>query len=226
MTDRRFTLLDTATVVTAAAILAAAAWIAVKGPMGPIPMHFDIQGRPDRWGDRNELAGTFALMAGLVGLTAGGMSWFAARTEDPSRRRGLRVGQLVSLLAIAVITVILAMTILGAGQGDLAASPGLATAGLGFVMLVIGAFLGRVAPNPVVGVRTPWSYKSRLAWDRSNRLAGRLFFGLGLAGVLAGPFLGATVGTTALIIGILIAAAWSAFESWRVWRTDPDRQPF
>ena len=24
----------------------------------------------------------------------------------------------------------------------------------------------------------------------------------------------------------LIAALWSVFESWRVWRTDPERQPF
>ena len=29
-----------------------------------------------------------------------------------------------------------------------------------------------------------------------------------------------------LIAGVIIAALWSVFESWRVWRADPDRQPF
>lgn len=225
MTDRRFTLLDTATVVVSAVILAASAWVAIKGPTGPIAMHFDLHGQPNRWGDRNELAGTLALMAGLLGATAGGMSWFAARAEDPSRRRSLRIGQLVSVLTLAIVSVIVGGTILGTAGGG-TASTGWVTAGLGLLMLVIGAFLGRVGPNPVMGVRTPWNFKSRLAWDRSNRLAGRLFFWLGLAGLLIGPFVPPAVGMPCLITAILIAAAWSTFESWRVWRTDPDRQPF
>ena len=225
MIDRRLTLLDTATVLFATVILAAAIWIALKGPTGPIAMHFDIQGRPNRWGDRQELAGTLALMSGLLGATAGGMSWFAVRAEDLARRRSLRVGQLVSVLSIAVVSAILAGTILGSPQ-DGAATTGWATAGLGLLLLVIGAFLGRVGPNPVIGVRTPWNFKSRLAWDRSNRLAGRLFFWLGLVGILVGPFAPPAVGMTGLVVAILVAAAWSAFESWRVWRTDPDRQPF
>jgi uncharacterized membrane protein len=94
------------------------------------------------------------------------------------------------------------------------------------ILLVLGAFLGRVAPNPVVGVRTPWSYKSRLAWDRSNRLAGRLFFLLGLIGLIAAPVAPQPLGALSLTGAALIVAALSVFESWRVWRSDPDRQPF
>ena len=41
----------------------------------------------------------------------------------------------------------------------------------GLLFAALGALLGRVGPNPWVGVRTPWAYKSRTAWDRSNRLA-------------------------------------------------------
>lgn len=226
MTDRRFTRLDIATVVLAAGILGAAAWIALNGPTGPLAMHFDLQGRPNRWGDRNELAGTFVFMAVMTGATAGGMGWFAARTEDPSRRRGLRAGQLVSLLAIGLTTAVLGATILGTAKDGLGVIPSWTTAGVALLMLALGAFLGRVGPNPFVGVRTPWSCKSRLAWDRSNRLAGRLFFWLGLVGLLVGPFLPQGVGMTALVIAILAAAVWASFESWRVWRTDPDRQPF
>ena len=29
-----------------------------------------------------------------------------------------------------------------------------------------------------------------------------------------------------LLAAIVVAAVWSVVESWRVWRTDPDRQPF
>lgn len=56
---------------------------------------------------------------------------------------------------------------------------------LSVVGLLVGAALGRVPPNALVGVRTPWSLTSRRAWDRSNRLAGRLLAASGLAGLVA-----------------------------------------
>lgn len=217
MTDRRFTLLDALTALVVAALLASAAWIAVAGPTGPLPMHFDINGRPDRWGDRMELAGVTAFMAFMAAITAGPMGWFAARAPDVGRRRGLKVGQLISLVAIVGVTAFMLGTILG--HIDVAEPPPVMTwsmALMGLIFAAVGAFLGRVAPNPLVGVRTPWSFKSRLAWDRSNRLAGRLFFWLGLLALIAAPLSPQPAGFIAVIAGVLIAAVWSVAESWRV----------
>lgn len=227
MTDRRFTLLDLATIAVSGLVLTAAIWTALRGPAGPIPLHFDLQGRPDRWGDRKELALLFGAMATTAAVTGGGMGWFAARTEDEARRRGLRIGQGLCLAIIAMTTVLIGFsTLSGLGEPRATRDLGWTTAGTALLMLIIGAVLGRVPPNPVVGVRTPWNYKSRLAWDRSNRLAGRLFFWLGLAGLIVAPFAPSSITLSILVPAILLAAAWSVFESWRVWRTDPDRQPF
>ena len=226
MTPRPFTLLDAATAVTAVAIAALALWIGTHGPLGPLPMHFDLQGRPDRWGDRAELAMVLCFMAAMAAITPGLMGWFAARSEDVSRRRGLRMGQLVSLIAIAGAAAFMIFSILRGAAGETGASGGWAMAGLGLLLAVVGAGLGRVAPNPVIGVRTPWAYKSRLAWDRSNRLAGRLMFWLGLAGLAAAPIAPQPVGMTSLIVAVLVAVVVAVVESWRVWRADPDRQPF
>lgn len=226
MTDRRLTILDMVTILIVTALAAIALWIAVAGPTEPLPMHFDVHGQPNRWGDRNELAGTMGFMALMAAITAGPMGWFAKRAPDLSRRRGLVFGQLVSLLAIGGVSVFMLWSILGFELTGATVSAGAGMALMGVLFAVIGGFLGRVGPNPVVGVRTPWSYKSRLAWDRSNRLAGRLLFWLGVAAVLAAPLAPQPAGMTVVIVGVLIAAAWSVFESWRVWRDDPDRQPF
>src|SRR5690606_10201601 len=96
----------------AGAIFTAAAWVALRGPTGPIPMHFDIQGRPDRWGDRNELAAIFAFLGLIAGATGGGMGWYAARTEDRSRSRGLRLGQGLSLAIIVITTAMIGLSVL------------------------------------------------------------------------------------------------------------------
>ena len=221
----RFTLLDAATAVAAVGVAALALWIAVNGPTGPVPVHFGLDGRPDRYGDRNEVAALLLFLAGLTAVVAGSMGWYAARSDDPSRRRGLRSGQLVALVSLTGVAIFSAWTTLAATGGEIL-EPAVSMAGVGLLIAAIGAFLGRVGPNPFVGVRTPWSYKSRLAWDRSNRLAGRLFFWIGLTGVLAAPLAPQPVGTIGLVVAILIAAVWSAAESWRVWRADPDRQPF
>ena len=226
---RRITLIDIASVVAVAALVAGALWVGFNGPPGPLPMHFDVNGRPDRWGDRRELAGLIGFLALVLAATAGGMGYYAAKAEDPARRRGLRIGQLISLFAIGAVAPVMTWQILSAAGQSL----GTAAAGLvwpmalvGLICLVVGALLGRVPPNVAVGVRTPWSLKSRLAWDRSNRLAGRLMFWIGLASLVAAPVAPQPAGLWTSITALLLAAVWSVVESWRVWRSDPNRQPF
>lgn len=226
MIKTRFTALDALTVLTVAGLAALAIGIQVAGPTIPLPMHFDIHGQPDRWGDRSELSGLIAFMAFMAAITAGPMSWYAKRTPDAARRRGLEIGQMVSLLAIVGTSAFMVWMILGRGAAQPGVSMAMTAALMSLLFAVMGAFMGRIAPNPVIGVRTPWNYKSRLAWDRSNRLAGRLFFWLGLVGLITAPFAPQPLGFSLLIVGVLIAAGWSVFESWRVWRADPDRQPF
>ncbi|MGO4689082.1 SdpI family protein [Brevundimonas sp. 2YAF1] len=217
-------LIDIASIVVTAAIAGAAAWVFLAGPTGPIPLHFNAQGVADRFGGRGELAASLLLIAGVGALACGGCALYAHKAEDPARRRGLIMGQLVALLAIGGASVLMLATSLG---GTLTTAPvNFHMAGMGLLFLLIGAFLGRVGPNVGIGVRTPWSHKSRLAWDRSNRLAGRLFCLIGLAAILLSPFVPQPLGMQGVIAAVLIAALWSAFESWRVWRTDPDRQPF
>lgn len=220
---KRPTLLDGLTGVAVVGLLSLAIWIAVAGPEGPLPMHFDASGQVDRWGDRTQLA----LLIGGLGLLAAvisGLTGLAvARAEDPARRRGLISSQAVGLVAVVGVALMAAALGLN-GAGDL--QPALPMALISLLLAAIGAAAGRIGPNPVIGVRTPWSYKSRRAWDRSNRLMGRLFFWIGLAGLAAAPFAPQPLGLTALIVALLAAAALAVFESWRVWRDDPDRQPF
>ena len=118
MIKTRFTALDALTVLTVAGLAALAIGIQVAGPTIPLPMHFDIHGQPDRWGDRSELSGLIAFMAFMAAITAGPMSWYAKRAPDAARRRGLEIGQLVSLLAIVGTSAFMIWMILGRGASQ------------------------------------------------------------------------------------------------------------
>jgi hypothetical protein len=87
-----------------------------------------------------------------------------------------------------------------------------------------GAWNGKLGPNPLLGVRTPWTYASRLAWDKSNRLTGRLWFWGGLIGLAATPFAPQPAGLNLVLAAVVASWGAGAFESWWVWRSDPDRR--
>lgn len=224
----RLSLLDTLTVAVFSVQAAFALHMALTGAATTVPLHWNAAFAIDRWGSLREFSAWFGLIA-LIGMiaTAGlGLGALRATAEgDSSRARSLRIAQGVTLFTFTALGVLIMRMTLG-GNGAGAAGPGLTMGVLSLIFLAIGAFLGRVAPNPVIGVRTPWTYKSRLAWDRSNRLAGRLLSLLGLAGIIAAPIAPQPAGMSALIAAVVIIAALSVVESWRVWRADPDRQPF
>lgn len=223
---KRLTLADTIAAIVSLLILTGAIWVATHGPQSPIPLHFDAAGQADRYGSRYELAATLAGLAGLNLLVAWMTGRQAASVADPVRRKGLQRGQWLSILIMGAVAAFIGWSSLGPAAASGVSPPGVAMAFTAFILLITGAVLGRVSPNPFIGVKTPWAYKSRLAWDRSNRLAGRLMFWLGAIGLIASPFVVQPAGMIALIVGVLIAALWSVFESWRVWRADPERQPF
>lgn len=214
---------DRATLVISLLIVAAGAGIAFAGPLELMPYHFGADGRADAWAGRQAIGGGVAVLGLLTGVLAGGMGLAAARAEDRARARALRFGQLLILLVFFTLTLFAGVSSVTGLVSLGAAAP---MAGLSALFLIIGAVAGRVGPNPIVGVRTPWSLKSRLAWDRSNRLAGRLFFLIGLVGLAAAPVAPQPLGYQVLVGAVVGAAFLAVVESWRVWRSDPDRQPF
>ena len=223
MTKMKPDALDLASIVLIVAAASLAMWVGTAGPTTPIPIHFNLAGEADGWAPRGQVAWMIGGLGVIAAATVGGCSLYARRAQaDPARRRNLKSAQLVCLLAFTGCVGLIAFPLFSAAPPSQGANMALTA----LLLLAVGAFLGRVGPNVAVGVRTPWNYKSKLAWERSNRLAGRLMFGLGLVGLIVAPLAPQPLGFSTLIIGVLIATAWSVFESWRVWRNDPDRQPF
>jgi uncharacterized membrane protein len=166
--------LDRLAIALFAAQLAAAIGVGLNGPTHLIPSHFDFQGQVDGWTDRTGLAVAIAGMAVIGLLISLGLGLAVARAGDPGRRRGLTAAQAVATFLFPACAALLLFMGLGAPVGISDHSSQLMI-GISLLMLGAGAVMGRVGPNPFVGVRTPWAYKSRLAWDRSNRLIGRLW---------------------------------------------------
>ncbi|MBX9574257.1 MAG: SdpI family protein [Caulobacteraceae bacterium] len=223
MSGRRIHPADVGTALSAIGMAVAAVWIALAGPTRSLPVHYGWDGTVDAFGTRETVAFMLGLIAFLTAALGMGMGIAARAAADASRARALRAGQLLILVAMTAVAV---LATAASVMGVTTIADEAPTAGLGLLLLLIGAVVGRVGPNPIAGVRTPWALKSRRAWDRSNRLAGRLFSLIGLSTLVAAPFAPQPLTFQIVIAAILLAAAASIFESWRVWDKDPDRQPF
>lgn len=219
MNRRKLARTEVAAVAATVAETALAAWVRARSAGQSLPLHFGLDGRPDRWGSTGELASFMVIGAvGNVAVVAA-LGWAARRPEaSEQRRRGLHLAQSVIVAVFATIALMEAGMALGIGGTRLPAL------GLALIAVVLGAAIGRVPPNALVGVRTPWSLSSRLAWDRANRLAGRLFLLLGAVGLAVALLLEPPFAMSLLGCGLVVAAGLAAFESWRVWRTDPERR--
>jgi uncharacterized membrane protein len=206
-----------------AAMIALSIWAWPAIPSGAhIAIHWDIHGRPNGYAPKAVALAVVPALAAL--LTA----IFALWPRIEPRRGNLATGRLayeagwmgaVGVLAVAHILIV---TEARGARLDVTGDICIAVAVL---LIVLGNFLGKSRANFFVGVRTPWSLSSDLAWEKSNRLAGRLFVVTGLLTLGALAFLNAQIALIVMGVGIAASALCAIATSYIYWKRDPDSRP-
>ena len=87
---------------------------------------------------------------------------------------------------------------------------------------MIGNCLGKVRPSWFVGIRTPWTLSSKLAWTKTHRIGGWLFVVVGV-GILIAAVVHSAWAIPIGLVSIVASSLGLVVYSWFVWRTDPDR---
>jgi uncharacterized membrane protein len=95
---------------------------------------------------------------------------------------------------------------------------------VGALFIVLGNSMGKLRPTWFVGIRTPWTLSSAYSWNRTHRLGGWAFIGIGLMMmatciVAQSCFVTLTVVFTAAVLIALVV------YSYLTWKRDPDRVP-
>ena len=200
-------------------------WVTAS-PEALYPVHWGIDGHPDRFAGRNQ---AFLIMpAIMLGMT---LLFCVLPAIDP-RGRNLERSPAIYLAAwigtIAFMTVIHVITSASSSGlipgADDTLVPIIVPIGIGILLILIGNFLGKARPNWFVGVRTPWTLSSDLSWEKTHRLTGRLMVLGGLAMLIATFVLPAEHATVIVIAGSLGPAIVGVVYSYFVWRSDPARE--
>ncbi|RYG32536.1 DUF1648 domain-containing protein [bacterium] len=186
---------------SAAVAVTVAASLAMAGRLPErVPIHWGLQGQPDGWGSPAFALGFGPSITLLMLLLTLVIPWL------PGGRNVARFGPTYGK-AMAIISgffaflhiVVLKATAEG---GDL---PTVFMIGLFLFFAALGNLMGKIRPNPYMGVRTPWTMKSERVWEATHRRAAWIFVAGGVLGAIL-IALGATPGI-ALPIILVIALA-------------------
>ena len=181
-----------------------------------IPAHYNSAGVVDRMGSKYESLiwpATTAFMGGFFLL----MTRFV---KTASEKKVLHiVGVVMELFFIALGVYFMIKSIRydpAAAAPDINADVSrIASIAIGIVLIILGNFMPKISRNKLFGLRTTWTLKSDVVWQKSNRFGGISGVVCGLLMVLSAAVLPSTA---VLIICGLLFAAWvvlSVLASYR-----------
>lgn len=214
-------LLFSAAIILLMCALSAWAWSQI--PDGTrIPTHWNARGKINGYSSKTIGLWLFPAMTAIV------VALFAVLPVITPRRehllKSLRVYQiiwgtmLVFMLALQIVAILAAL-------GVPVPMAGIINVGIGLLFMVMGNLLGKVRSNFIMGVRTPWTLSSELSWNKTHRLAGKLFVGVGLSMMIMGLFFSThPAAANVMIYGLIILVLVPVAYSWWVWKNDPNRQ--
>jgi uncharacterized membrane protein len=205
------------------AMLLASAWAWVQLPAdAQVPIHWGPDGRPDDWADK-----TLGLF--LMPIVAAGVATLLALIPrfEPRRANLARSSRAYGATWIGVMLLLgglhlLAVSVALGAELDLTR---IVFIGTGVLFVVIGNYLPKVRPNYMMGIRTPWTLASDLAWTRTHRVGGRVFVieglvlaALGLVGISGMALVVAMLGGITILLVVTFA------YSYQVWKADPEKR--
>ena len=201
-------------------IIAPAIYLAIVWNSLPetIPMHFNLKGDIDRYGNKNELI-VMILILTLVNAIVYLLLPQVYRI-DPKRYAVENKSRLFRIaFAVGVFTsAVLCLIIYSSVHGNIKFNMRFILAGVGLMLAVVGNYMYNIKPNYFAGIRLPWTLNNDENWKKTHLLGGKLFFGGGLLISVICLFAPIMFSMIALFTIILLITTITCIYSYRLYK--------
>ena len=201
----------------AAATMASA--IAYSAMPEQVPTHWNMAGEVDGWSSRFMGAWLMPLLMAVILIVLR-----VVPLIDPRRANYEKFSGAYEAIVSATMVFMfgLHLMLLAVATGSKIPVARVVPGAVGLFFIFIGWLLPKAHPNWFIGIRTPWTLTSDVAWEKTHRLGGILFAACGIATVIAALVLPdqaiwVLMATTAATVVSLLA------YSFIVWKRD--KQP-
>ena len=201
------------------AAVSAWAWNAVPDA-AQIPLHWNIDGNPDRFGSKFEALLAMPVMA--VVITA---LLVALPRIDPRRANidaSAKFWNAVTIGVVLFLAYLHVLLVFGATGRHIDMLNSMIPA-LCLLFALIGNYLSKTRSNWFGGVRTPWTLSSEYSWEKTHRWASRFFVGSSLATAVTWLTLGPQWAIGVLVVSLFSTSIATIILSYVFYKQDPDR---
>lgn len=142
-----------------------------------VPTHWNVAGQPDGWS--SAAVGAFLFPAIITGLY---LMFLALPAIDPKRERYAEFAKPYHVFK-ASFAVLFFLIYAVTGLSGLGYDVPVGTVVpllIGVLFVILGNYLSKVKMNWLIGIRTPWTLSDERIWNRTHRLAGKLFAAAGV----------------------------------------------
>ena len=168
-----------------------------------LPIHWNINGEVDKYADA-----TIALLFPPTVLVII-LSIFSLLAKFDPRKKNIQLSQKsIAAFSVAITLFMVTLEISYLAMANGIEVPMMMVTGLsvGILLIIIGNYLAKTRSNFFIGIRTPWTLSSDAVWQKTHRLAGKLFMVSGFIIVLSFWFVASSNLGALIIITILPAA--------------------
>ena len=145
-----------------------------------VPLHWNIEGEIDRYGEKSELILIPLLLPLLIYVL------FTIIPKIDPKRKIKNMGNKYTILK-SIMTIFmsaLAMIIIYAALNETLYNPNYIVLLIGILFALLGNYFKTLRANYFIGIKTPWTLENETVWKETHKLAGKLWFAGGLLIVL------------------------------------------
>jgi uncharacterized membrane protein len=108
-----------------------------------------------------------------------------ARRNDPRRESTSAAMQVIKDWTIPIVSILIAVYSILQNTG-ISVSNAVPLAVIGIILIVVGNYIPKNRQNYTLGIRTPWALNNADNWNKTHRLAGRLWISGGIVLIVSG----------------------------------------
>lgn len=161
-----------------------------------VPMHWNIKGEIDRYGEKLELLIIPFLLPFLVYII-----FLVIPKIDPKNKLN-KMGNKLQTIKVLLTTFmsILALFIIYSVKNQSIDNPNYIVLSIGLLYIILGNYFKTIKANYFIGIRTPWTLENETVWKETHKLGGKLWFLGGIIVVLSSLILDKQPNLTVFLI--------------------------
>ena len=137
-----------------------------------VPLHWNIEGEIDNYGDKSELILIPILLPLLVYII-----FTIVPMIDPKGKINQMGKKYFSLkMAMTIFMSVLAMVIIYAVKNETLYNPNYIVLLIGVLFVILGNYFKTLRANYFIGIKTPWTLENETVWKETHKLAGKIWF--------------------------------------------------